>query len=343
MIGQRARFFGLAFAATPATATAHAGDLVVDKFFDEFDEPSVVSDNDEPFAAKPSVWRVTPVLLDSLPHESIPTALDKATRPTRVPEGSSSPDIRIVKVKPKKFNEPSTSAVDVRIEAVQPGGGGYFVGVGATHVWQSSWNAACRKGGALVGLRWETLRFDGGRAILEMQDGLFDQDTCAIAIQRKTTLHPKVLLSHGPVPVLFGIRSDEGLTLMLPPTITAVEADALGQSVPAFGQSVGLVLSGVLADRGSLQSITLPIARGGAATALASLFPAVVAKWIAIKGGPGVADPKEPANLVLTVAVDVTQPADDATPTVVVRTTTDTNDHRFGSKLRPFPHRHPRR
>jgi hypothetical protein len=139
-------------------------------------------------------------------------------------------------------------------------------------------------------------------------------------------LHPVALLFDGKVPVVFGLRTDEGILLLFPPS--SLQADALGRELPVWNRPGS-------DDRGSFQSVLLPVSKGGAATAFATIPPAAVERWYAAQVGR-TAERSSPANEVLTVAVDVVQTTSDESPTIVVRATRDVNERRRSSRVRPL-------
>src|SRR5262249_24542819 len=149
----------------------------------------------------------------------LPAPFEKPSRPTKVLRGSTARELRVVEDTQRKVPSfPLSPVGSFKIEmAASLGGGGFVSGAvprDLSQDWHPAWNTSCAPGSSLLGLQLETFRIVDGGAELEIADGLFDQDSCAADIQQRTTLHPAVLLTENVVPLVFELRTDEGVLLL---------------------------------------------------------------------------------------------------------------------------------
>lgn len=167
-------------------------------------------------------------------------------------------------------------------------------------VWVSCDARAARR---FQALRWETFAVDPqGNATWAIHDGFLDTRACRVLDQRTTEVHPKAVATFGDHAIAFAARSDDGVTFFLPST------DALA------GDGVGARLV-----RGSLPRVSIPIAKGGSASAVAFVDAARLAGWL---GALGVKDESVRQRFPrgVTVRIDATQTVSEDAPTVIVRT-----------------------
>ena len=154
-------------------------------------------------------------------------------------------------------------------------------------------------------IRWETFVVDAtGNATWTIHDGFFDPKACRVIDQRSAVVHPRAVASFGERAIAFAARSDEGVTFLLPST------DAIaGDGSPALARVV----------RGNLPRVTVPVAKGASASAVAFVDVGRLVTWLAAIGSKD-DEMKQRAPRGVTVRIDATQTVSEDAPTVIVRT-----------------------
>src|SRR5262249_7373226 len=142
----------------------------------------------------------------------------------------------------------------------------------------------CNQPSSVSSIRWETLSFAAdGSPELDVSDGWFDGHSCSILPVRRTVLHPKVVVRVAGAPVVLAMQGGSPVTFLLPPE------RALACDAPPERANV---------TRGVLTAISLPVARGGAVTASASLAGATLKSFLG-EPSPEAESPALPAELLV--------------------------------------------
>jgi hypothetical protein len=167
-------------------------------------------------------------------------------------------------------------------------------------------------------LRWETLRGDeAGAPLWQVNDGWYDEQSCQVSVEHRTTLRPAVLARQGTRPTVLAAREGDAVTFLLAPTRSLLTHDLSGSLRTA---------------QGPFTRVSVPVGPGQAATIVASFQPHSLASWWRPPGAipsPLVNLNPPEANL-LEVRVDLSQAVAEREPTLAVqRTTDDPNEPSF--------------
>jgi hypothetical protein len=181
-------------------------------------------------------------------------------------------------------------------------------------------------------LRWETLRGDeAGAPLWQVNDGWYDEQSCQVSVEHRTTLRPAVLAQQGSRPTVLAAREGDTVTFLLAPTRSLLTHDLAGS---------------LRTTQGPFTRVSVPVGPGQAATIVASFLPHSLASWWRRPGA--IASPlvnlNPPEPNLLEVRVDLSQAVAEEEPTLAIkRTTDDPNDPSFGgpsldsrSELHPF-------
>jgi hypothetical protein len=264
--------------------------------------------------------------LARVPKETMPAPLESESAPSRVPEGTFSPSLRLADV--TKFQlarfKANREPLEVHIESAEPGeGGGYFVRDGSVPAPASKVAASCTKDATVMRLRWEHAHMsENGELTLDIDDGWFDPLNCSLSIERRTTLHPVAVHADRGLPLAFALRSEKSVTLLFAPG-TNVAADASGE---------------LAQGNGALRRVTVPLERGGAASVLANVSATRLAEWRLRAMGREIPQSGSAGDVALTLGVDAVQTVSDAEPSVTVRSFEQTIGQGLSFReLRRFP------
>jgi hypothetical protein len=319
----------VALLALVSSGVASAGDRPIDELL------QTASVNLSPVPATqgppnaPPAPRTARLDLAGVPNESIPPTLDPTSAPSRIPETSSAPSLRLAGVtrfQMARFRA-NREPLEVQIESAEPGaGGGFFTNTGSMPNPIPKLGASCTKESGVHALRWEHARMnEKGELTLDIDDGWFDSLNCSLSIERRTTLHPMPVRTDSGPPLAFALRSEGGLTLLFAPG-TNIAADASGE---------------LKQGNGALRRVTVPLERGGAASVLASVSATKLVEWRLQAMGREIPQKASAGDIAITVGVDAVQTVSDAEPSITVRSFEQVvaNGLSF-SRPRPFPRKH---
>jgi hypothetical protein len=153
-------------------------------------------------------------------------------------------------------------------------------------------------------LRWETFSIGPtGGALWAIHDGWFDPNDCRLAEARVLVIQPRVLALLGGQPVVFAVRTTEGLVLLYP-AVDSVLGDAMAGAVH-LGQ-------------GPITRLILPLAKGSSATVISTHTLSRMATWLAAAEGKTAGDVGL-GNGSLTLRIEVTQTVSEESPTLLLQ------------------------
>jgi hypothetical protein len=260
---------------------------------------------------EPTARKVVAVSLEGIPVESIPEPFDDEPRPARVAPEAAAPDLKIGTENRREWAQWIAKRTPTSIEIRPQGAGAHtlsWVAHGTTGGSAGLLSASCAKGAAVVGLRWETFRIGpDGKGALEVRDGWFDGGTCTASMVRRTTVRVASIAQERGLPLLFAVRGQQSLTLMLPPGANVAVTD------------VGNAARGV---KGPVERITLPLARGSSASLAATLREVSVTAWLKqVAGGDSSTPTPSPEGArEISLGIDAVQAVGEKSPTILLST-----------------------
>ena len=159
--------------------------------------------------------------------------------------------------------------------------------------------------GTLLPIRWERLGVGADNIVnLDIDDGWFDGKSCRFVTTAHATLHPKLVAALGDMPIVFGMRDDDSVTLLMP-TDGRLLSDAMGGDVVQMS--------------GAGTRVTLPLGRGGSAALVTPIAPSALSEWVTRIAHLTPAAPAPVPSGDLMVRVDIAETVTEPKPTMLVR------------------------
>ncbi len=158
----------------------------------------------------------------------------------------------------------------------------------------SSQKLSCGDRESVLAMRWESLATpNGSEARLSVHDLWFDAKTCAVGPGPETALSLKAIAWEGGTPWLYAMRSQLGVTLVMPRVSELSSESMVGAPV---------------AVRGDFTRVTMPMGRWGSGS--------IVAQIDAFPGEPADDRPDRPVE----IGIELVQTMSENAPTLLVRT-----------------------